>query len=109
VLNTRTGQVLPLYPDVLEDLDANRAVLDIQAAAGRLTIPWLLVHGEADTSVPASEADELARAASVTNPPRRLTVAGAGHTFGAVHPFAGMTPDLAMVLDETVKWMGRYL
>jgi dienelactone hydrolase len=109
ILNTRTGQILPLYADVLQDIETSGAALDIQAAAGRLTIPWLLVHGEADTSVPASEADALARAASGTHPPRRLIVAGAGHTFGAVHPFAGMTPDLALVLDETVKWMGRYL
>jgi fermentation-respiration switch protein FrsA (DUF1100 family) len=68
----------------------------------------VLLHGEADAAVPLIEARELA-AASAQSPPRVILLEGAGHTFGASHPFAGMTPDLAMVFDETVKWMGRYL
>jgi pimeloyl-ACP methyl ester carboxylesterase len=108
VVNTRTGQVLPLYPDVLDDIEQRGPALDIRAAASRLTIPWLLLHGEADAAVPLIEARELA-AASAKFPPRVILLEGAGHTFGASHPFAGMTPDLAMVFDETVKWMGRYL
>jgi uncharacterized protein len=109
VVNTRTGQVLPLYTDVLEDIEQHRSVLDIRSAASRLTIPWLLLHGEADPSVPLSEARALAAAAATSHPPRMILLEGAGHTFGAAHPFAGMTPDLAMVFDETVKWVGRYL
>lgn len=109
MVNARTGQVLPMYTDMLDDIETNRSRLDIQAAVGRLTIPWLLIHGEADTSVPIAEADALARAAPPAGQPRRIVLAGAGHTFGAVHPFAGMSPELATVLDETVGWLGRYL
>ena len=109
VVNSRTGQVLPLYPDVLDDIDQHRSALDIRSAAGRLTIPWLLLHGDADSSVPVSEAQALATAASPAHPPRFMLLEGAGHTFGATHPFAAMTPDLAVALDETVKWVGRYL
>ncbi len=109
ITNVRTGDVLPLYVDVLDDVLANRERLDIAAAAGRLTIPWLLLHGAADPSVPLAEARVLSAAASHLNPPRLIIIEGAGHTLGAVHPFAGMTPDLAQALDETLKWLGRYL
>jgi hypothetical protein len=55
------------------------------------------------------EARALAEAAAPSHPPRVIILPGAGHTFGAVHPFAGMTPDLAMAFDETLKWFGRHL
>jgi pimeloyl-ACP methyl ester carboxylesterase len=109
ITNARTGDILPLYVDVLDDVLANRETLDIAAAAGRLTIPWLLLHGAADPSVPLAESRVLSGAASPANPPRLIIIDGAGHTLGAVHPFAGMTPALAQALDETVKWLGRYL
>lgn len=108
IVNTRTGQVLPLYVDVLDDIEQHRAELDIQAAAAELTTPWLLLHGSADPAVPLIEARALA-AAAAAHPPRFITIEDAGHTFGAVHPFAGISPDLALAFDETMKWLGRHL
>ncbi|MEO8636305.1 MAG: alpha/beta fold hydrolase [Gemmatimonadales bacterium] len=108
IVNTRTGEVLPLYLDVLEDIEQHREALDIQAAAAALTTPWLLVHGSDDQAVPLIEGRTLAAAASA-HPPRFMIVENAGHTFGAVHPFAGISPDLAQVFDETMKWLGRHL
>jgi dienelactone hydrolase len=109
IVNSRTGEVLPLYTDVLDDIEQHGPDLDIQAAAGRLTIPWLLLHGSADPAVPLAEARALAASAAPGHPPRSIVVDGAGHTFGGAHPFAGITPDLAQVFDETLKWLGRYL
>jgi uncharacterized protein len=109
VVNARTGEVLPLYPDVLDDIEQHSTELDIRAAASRLTIPWLLLHGSGDPAVPVAEAEGLRGAAAAAHPPRMILLQGAGHTFGAVHPFAGMTPDLALVFDETLKWLGRHL
>jgi len=106
VVNSRTGQVLPLYTDLLDDVERNRGVLDLAEAAARVRVPWLIVHGTADEAVSADEARVLAACAPAG---RLLLLDGAGHTFGAVHPFAGMTPDLAVALDETAKWMGRHL
>ncbi len=108
VVNARTGEVLPLYPDVLDDIETNREALDIPAAAGRLSIPWMLVHGDADVSVPPEEARLLVRAAGA-HPPRVIFMKGSGHTFGATHPLAAEPADLVVVVDETVKWLGRYL
>jgi len=109
VTNARTGQVLPMYPEVLDDIEANaEASLDIGAAAGRLSVPWLLVHGAQDEAVPVLEADALAARVNPAVPFERLTVES-GHTFGAVHPFAGMTPPLERVFDASVTFLGRFL
>ncbi|HEX5633526.1 MAG TPA: alpha/beta fold hydrolase [Gemmatimonadales bacterium] len=106
VVNSRTGQVLPLYTDVLDDVDANRERLDVRAAAARLPAPWLLLHGTADDVVPLSDAEAL-----VAAQPRALLerVEGGGHTFGTRHPWAGSTPEFDRVLSSSVAWFGRHL
>lgn len=113
IVNSRTGQILPLYPDVLDDVERHAAGgLDILGAAARVSAPWLVVHGSADPTVPVEEGEALARAAESRRgglPGRLLVIPEAGHTFGAVHPFNGMTPQLAEAVDETVKWLGRHL
>ena len=107
VKNMRTGEILPMYPETLDDIDANaRGTLDIPAAAGRLRCPWLIVHGRGDEAVPVSEADRLGAAAPHAE---RLTLDGAAHTFGAVHPWGGSTPDLDRVFDATAGFFGRHL
>ena len=107
VVNARTGQELVVGAMVLEDLQKRAAELDLLAAATRRTAPWLIVHGESDETVPASEAERLAAAAAETT---ELTlIAGANHTFGAVHPFAGPTPHLIQALNLTQTWFRRYL
>jgi len=100
VVNSRTGQKLPMGVAFLDDVLANRARLDLSAAARRLVVPWLLVHGTADPTVPFEEAGELQAAAE--RRARLLPLDGAGHTFGAVHPFAGPTPHLAAATEATL-------
>ena len=63
VRNARTGEVLPLYTDVLDDIEQHAAELDIQAAAARIAVPWLIVHGGEDEAVSIAEAKRLAEAA----------------------------------------------
>jgi dipeptidyl aminopeptidase/acylaminoacyl peptidase len=109
VLNARTGQVLPLSVEVLDDIEQNKSgALDIPQAAGEVSVPWLLIHGTADTSVKVEEADRLAAAAK-PGAFRALRLDGAGHTFGAVHPWKGSTPELDTVYRETVGWFARHL
>jgi uncharacterized protein len=106
VKNVRTGQVLPLYPDVLDDIERNPAALDIEAAAGRVAVPWLIVHGTEDEAVALAEGERLAAAAPGA---RFLAVEGAGHTFGAVHPWRGATPALERVEDTTLAFFAETL
>lgn len=100
VVNARTGQTLPMGVAFLDDVLANLGRLDLLSAAMRLGRPWLLLHGTADETVLFSEAEELALAA--LGGARVVAVEGAGHTFGAVHPFTGPTPHLAAAASATV-------
>ncbi len=107
IVNQRTGRVLELRTDVLDDLEVRGAELDILAAAERVTAPWLIVHGAVDESVPAEEAIELWEASGKRA--RLVTVPRGSHTFGARHPWAGMTPELEHAMEETVGWFSRWL
>ena len=107
VENARTGQEMPLDLSLLEDYEANRERLDIEAAAGAITgVPWLIVHGEADRSVSVEDARRLAAA----NPSAALElIPGAGHTFEATHPFRRSTPALDRAIRATGHHLLRYL
>jgi cephalosporin-C deacetylase-like acetyl esterase len=100
VLNARTGQVLPMGVEFLDDVLGNLDRLDLLAAARRLDVPWLLLHGTADETVPFAEAEALARASERWA--RLAAIDGGGHTFGAVHPFAGPTPHLEAAAAATL-------
>jgi uncharacterized protein len=104
IQNARTGQVLPLYTDVLDDIEQNASALDIEAAGRRIRIPWLVIHGTEDESVRFAEAEQL-KAASARPDTRLLPIEGGGHTFGAVHPWRSTTPELATVFDATLAWL----
>ncbi|MEM7587593.1 MAG: hypothetical protein AAF560_29665 [Acidobacteriota bacterium] len=54
-----------------------------------------------------AEAQNLDRAAR--DPHELLVIEGAGHTFGAQHPFAGPTPDLIAAMNATQTWLKRHL
>lgn len=107
VTNQRTGQVFRIGPDFYNDLQRNRDRLAIQATGSEGTAPWLIVHGAEDASVPVREAEDLHKAAGGRS--RLLVIPGAGHTFGAVHPFAGETPELKSATEATIEWFASQL
>jgi uncharacterized protein len=102
ILNTRTGQQMPVNATFWQDVGANRERLDILAAAGRVDAPWLIVHGDADTSVPVDDAHRLFAAAG--DDTELLIVEGADHTFGATEPYAGATEELQTAAEATLDW-----
>lgn len=112
IVNARTGQRLPLFTDVLDDVEHHATgSLDILGAATRVTIPWFIAHGTEDESVSHLEAEAL-RAASPVVTTRFLSVDGAGHTFGAGHPWEPHhhdTPALRRVFDLTLAWFAAHL
>jgi pimeloyl-ACP methyl ester carboxylesterase len=107
IQNARTGQILPLYPDVLDDIEQNAASLDIEAAAARIAVPWLLVHGTHDESVGFAEARLLEAASQPST--RLLAIENGGHTFGATHPWKSATPELEAVFNSTLNWLAAHL
>lgn len=99
--NARTGQQMPVGVEYFRDA-ANH---DICAAAKTMKQPLLLIHGTADESVPVSEGRDLREASGGT----LLEIEGAGHTFGAVHPFAGPTPHLEQAAAALVEFFQTHL
>jgi pimeloyl-ACP methyl ester carboxylesterase len=82
--NKRTGQEMPLKSTMLDDLRNNPGRLDILAKAAHIKQPWLIVHGDEDTTVPLAHAKELHKA----NKQSKLTVIkGGDHTFSATQPY----------------------
>lgn len=107
ILNARTGQLLGLGVEVLDDVLAHGAELDILAAAGRRKAPWLILHGDLDDTVPVDEARALFAAAGE---PRELRiVAGGDHGLGGRHPFQGPRPPVIEAMNLTQRWFRRYL
>jgi uncharacterized protein len=105
--NARTGQQMPLEPVYWRNLQLHRERLDILRAAERVAVPWLIVHGEADETVSVDDARRLHRAAG--DRAELALIADAGHTFGATHPFAGVTPELRLAVEATQRWFDTYL
>ncbi|HEX6058472.1 MAG TPA: alpha/beta fold hydrolase [Gemmatimonadaceae bacterium] len=109
VKSTRAGDALRLGTGVLDELDRlGRTELDVLAAAGRLAIPWLIVHGTKDDKVPVDDARLLHDAAARTRP-ELLLVDDADHTFGAWHPLGVPTVALAEATRDTVAFLDGVL
>ncbi len=108
IVNQRTGLVLPIYTDALDDYDLHREALDIVQASSQIAIPWLIVHGTDDASVSVAAARRLA-VASRSPRTEMLLLEGADHGFGARHPWAGGNPVLDQVFERTVGFLARAL
>ncbi len=106
VTNSRTGQVLRCSVDVLHDLDLHREEYDLEARVEELQVPWLIVHGEADETVPVIEGRRLAMAASSAE---TYFVPEAGHTYGASHPLMGRPDAMIAVFDRSIDFLVRHL
>ena len=106
VTNARTGQIMRLATDLLDDVELHgKTKLDIEGAAAKIRVPWLIVHGTADETVPSSEAEQL-HALSPGVSTLRL-IKGANHGFDAKHPLTEVPPVLEKVVLETVKFFVR--
>jgi pimeloyl-ACP methyl ester carboxylesterase len=109
VPNTRTGQILRLGTTILDECDRlEHSTLDIGAAAERLKIPWLIVHGTEDETVPVNSAEILHRR-STSGVASLMLVHGANHVFQATHPFGSPAPQLRDVVERTVGFFDRNL
>lgn len=95
--NSRTGQRLPVYADIFTDWEAHSRDYNLKHAARSLTIPFLQIHGGADTVVTPAEASALhlfnQRAVY-------LEIPGADHTFGGAHPWT--EPELPWATREAL-------
>jgi pimeloyl-ACP methyl ester carboxylesterase len=98
-LNTRTKQKMRMNVSLLEDIENNGGRLNITKAVSKLNMPVLIIHGTEDLAVEMSEAETLYKNCPSADK-RLIILEKAGHTVGAVHPFAGTTPHLETVINE---------
>ena len=103
VTNSRTGQVLRLGTHLLEDVEEHgKTKLNIEAAAAKIKVPWLIVHGTADETVPSAEAERLHALSPAVS--TLLLVEDANHGFDAKHPLTEVPRSLDKVVKATVKF-----
>jgi dienelactone hydrolase len=108
VANARTGQVIPVGTGLLDEIESDEPSLDVAAAARRLEVPWLVVHGTQDESVPVEEGELLVRSAG-RELATWLPVTDAGHTFGAAHPWKPPVLAAESVFDATLQFLASAL
>jgi len=106
--NARTGQSIPLGLDILREVEElGDSTLDIGAAAARIEVPWLILHGTADETLSVSEAELLAQLSGDSSTLRLME--GASHTFGGKHPLTEVPPVLEKTIGETVDFFVAHL
>ena len=106
ITNARTGQVMRLDTDLLDDVELHeKTKLNIGAAAGRIRVPWLIVHGTADETVPSREAEHLHSVSKGVSTLRLIE--GGNHVFDAKHPLTEVPSILEKVVKETVNFFVR--
>lgn len=101
IRNARTGEVLRLHRDVVDDLRAaGDGLLPLRVLPGS-ELRLLAVHGAEDEAVPVSDSRALVAAAEDAE---LLLLPGTGHTFDARHPWTGSTPALERALAGTARF-----
>lgn len=109
VMNSRTGQMMRMNAELLEDIERNKdGSLNIEKATGGLRIPYLIIHGEQDVTVPVKEAEQLYKWSDKTTSEMEV-IQSAGHTFNIVHPFTGSNDKFDKVLKLTEKFFNKTL
>ncbi|WP_303310918.1 S9 family peptidase [Hymenobacter sp. BT730] len=110
VENSRTGQQMPLYYQIVEDFHKNRLRLDIphnvrRKLRGR---PMLIVHGDQDETVPVARAHELK---SLKQDAELLILPDVQHNLGGAHPWQSedLPTETQQAAEATVKFLRRVL
>ncbi len=107
IANARTGQVFKMGPALVDDVAANaKGSLDIDAAAGRVKAPWLILHGEGDETVPSAEAERLHAASKSRS---TLRIIPGNHGFDGKHPLTEVPLNLERAISETVRFFAEKL
>jgi len=103
VTNSRTGQVMRLGTDLLDDVELHgKTKVNIEGAAKKIKVPWLIVHGTGDETVPSREAEHLHSLSDGVSTLRLIK--DANHGFDARHPLNEVPPVLEKVVNETVQF-----
>ncbi|CAH1199263.1 hypothetical protein PAECIP111893_01283 [Paenibacillus plantiphilus] len=104
VANARTKQQMPIERVFFDDLDRNRERFDIPARAAAIDTPILFIQGDGDSERLLAGNRRLREAAPNK---AHVTLEGANHAFGAVHPFAGTTKELEKAVELSLAFLNN--
>lgn len=107
--NARTGQRMAVGWGFVVDAKENADRFDLERCARTMAASHLILHGTDDMAVPPEDARLLQAG---REDPRRcqvVSIEGGTHTFGAVHPFEGTTPQLEEAIEHSRRWLRRDL
>lgn len=99
IVNSRTGQQMPIYYQLVQDVEQHAQRLDIPAAVAALKVPLVLFHGTEDPAVPVQESKKL----HSLQPEAQLFIKeGGDHVFGGAHPWSShqLPPLVKDLADE---------
>jgi pimeloyl-ACP methyl ester carboxylesterase len=101
--NSRTGQTFRVTTALLDEVEEHHhGRLNLRMAASTLLCPWLIVHGDADETVPFAEAEQLVEASE--GRAELLRVKGGSHVFNVAHGKPASSPQLDEAMDHTVRF-----
>ncbi len=103
--NGRTKQQMPHYFQFYLNYKENESRLSIQNVVKKLKIPYLIIHGSEDETVPLKEAKDLL---SWNSNNQLIVVENANHSFGSKHPWESLSlsKDLETVVKKSIKFIG---
>ncbi len=106
----RDSSVSPLRLGIglLNDLEGHAADYNLRKAASGLHIPWLIIHGSEDVTVPVREGEQL-YAASDPRTTQFDVIGHAGHLFDAATPETDGYRTIDGVIDRTIQWFNTTL
>lgn len=106
VPNTRTGQQMPVYWQLYENYFANLQRLYIPDVVKQISIPFLIIHGTDDETIPYSNAIDMH---SWNKHSELFLIEHGNHNFGGKHPWTSgkMPEDLEDACDATIEFYKR--
>ena len=97
---------LRLGRGLLDGIEGDPELLDLTHSAGRIGIPWLIIHGRADVTVHPAEAERLHAASRGSE---LVLLEGTGHLFrGATYAEDGYRM-LDGIIERTTTWLHQHL
>lgn len=107
VENNRTNQQMPLYYQIVEDINNNPKRLNIQLAAKELKKPHLIIHGTADPTVDLDEAKMVHKWSEKSE---LEIIQGADHVFNVKHPWEDsfeLPDEFKYMLEKSVNFVKK--
>jgi uncharacterized protein len=98
VLNGRTKQQMPHFYQFYEDFLENQTRLNIKRAVSNLKIPYLILHGNQDTSVLIEEGERLH---SWNSESQLEIIDTANHVFNTSHPWK--KSNISNALEKAIR------